>query len=118
MEILNDDKTFKKFSFEEKCGEGSGLRVMGKRNKEICAYFIYENEPVEKKLKIHKGEESESSKKWERMGQRALVELLDLSRNRLGEGNGNPLQCSCLENPGDGEPGGLPSVGSPKVEHD
>ena len=28
-----------------------------------------------------------------------------------GEGNGNPLQCSCLENPRDGEPGGLPSVG-------
>ena len=24
-----------------------------------------------------------------------------------GEGNGNPLQCSCLENPRDGEPGGL-----------
>ena len=35
MEILNDDKTFKKFSFEEKCGASSGLRVMGKRNKEI-----------------------------------------------------------------------------------
>ena len=26
--------------------------------------------------------------------------------------NGNPLQCSCLENPRDGEPGGLPSMGS------
>ena len=25
----------------------------------------------------------------------------------IGEGNGNPLQCSCLENPGTGEPGGL-----------
>ena len=24
----------------------------------------------------------------------------------IGEGNGNPLQCSCLENPRDGEPGG------------
>ena len=28
-----------------------------------------------------------------------------------GEGNGNPLQCSCLENPRDGKPGGLPSMG-------
>ena len=27
------------------------------------------------------------------------------------EGNGNPLQCSCLENPRDGEPHGLPSMG-------
>ena len=33
----------------------------------------------------------------------------------IGEGNGNPLQCSCLENPGDGKPGGLPSMGSLRV---
>ena len=24
------------------------------------------------------------------------------SLSRIGEGNGNPLRCSCLENPGDG----------------
>ena len=35
-----------------------------------------------------------------------------------GEGNGNPLQCSCLENPRDGEPGGLQSMGSHRVGHD
>ena len=35
-----------------------------------------------------------------------------------GEGNGNPLQWSCLENPRDGEPGGLPSLGSHRVGHD
>ena len=35
-----------------------------------------------------------------------------------GEGNGTPLQCSCLENPGDGETGGPPSVGSHRVGHD
>jgi len=35
-----------------------------------------------------------------------------------GEGNGNPLQCSCLENARDGEPGGLPSMGSHRVGHD
>ena len=35
-----------------------------------------------------------------------------------GEGNGNPLQCSCLENPRDGEAGGLPSMGSHRVGHD
>ena len=28
-----------------------------------------------------------------------------------GKGNGNPLQCSCLENPRDGETGELPSYG-------
>ena len=36
----------------------------------------------------------------------------------IGEGNGNPLQCSCLENPRDGGPGGLPSMGSHRVGHD
>ena len=34
-----------------------------------------------------------------------------------GEGNGNPLQCSCLENPRMAEPGGLPSMGSHRVGH-
>ena len=36
----------------------------------------------------------------------------------IGKGNGNPLQCSCLENPRDGEPGGPLSMGSHRVTHD
>ena len=36
----------------------------------------------------------------------------------IGEGNGNLLQRSCLENPGTGEPGGLLSMGSHRVGHD
>ena len=40
------------------------------------------------------------------------------SLSRTGERNGNPLQCSCLENPRDGEPGGLLSMGSHRVRHD
>ena len=36
----------------------------------------------------------------------------------IGEGNGNLPQCSCLENPMDGEPGGLPSMGSHRIGHD
>ena len=36
----------------------------------------------------------------------------------IGEGNGTPLQCSCLENPRDGGAGGLPSMGSHRVGHD
>ena len=31
-----------------------------------------------------------------------LGELWDFSLSCIGEGNGNPLQCSCLENPRDG----------------
>ena len=36
----------------------------------------------------------------------------------IREGNGNPLQCSCLENPRDGDPGWLLSMGSHRVGHD
>ena len=34
-----------------------------------------------------------------------------------GEGNGNPLQYSCLENPWTEEPRGLWSMGSERVGH-
>ena len=33
------------------------------------------------------------------------------SLSYIGEGNGNPLQCSCLENPRDGGAWWLPSMG-------
>ena len=36
----------------------------------------------------------------------------------IGEGNGNPFQYSCLENPWTEEPGGLQSMGSQRVGHD
>ena len=41
-----------------------------------------------------------------------------LSLSCIGEGNGNPLQCSCLETPRDEEPDGLLSMGSHRVGHD
>ena len=34
-----------------------------------------------------------------------------------GEGNGNPLQYSCLENPMTEEPGGIQCMGSQRVRH-
>ena len=36
----------------------------------------------------------------------------------IGEGNSKPLQCSCLENPRDEDPGGLPSMGLHRVGDD
>ena len=36
----------------------------------------------------------------------------------IGEGNGNPLQCSCLENPRDRGAWWLPSMGSHRVRYD
>ena len=46
------------------------------------------------------------------------MELPRFSLSCIGEGNGNLLQSSCLENPRDGEPGGLLSMGSHRVGHD
>ena len=40
------------------------------------------------------------------------------SRRSPGEGTGNPLQYSCLENLWTEEPGGLQSMGSQRVGHD
>ena len=40
------------------------------------------------------------------------------SGRSAGEGNGNPLQYYCLENPWTEEPGRLQSVGSQRVGHD
>ena len=44
--------------------------------------------------------------------------LFHFSLSCIGEGNGNPFQCSCLENPRDGKPGWLLSMGSRRVRHD
>ena len=48
----------------------------------------------------------------------AEVNLSACRTRMIGEGNGNPLQCACLENPRDGRACGLPSMGSHRVGHD
>ena len=57
------------------------------------------------------------AKSWTRLSDFTFTSL-HISLSYIGEGNGNPLQCSCLENPRDGEPGGLPSMGLHIVGHD
>ena len=47
----------------------------------------------------------------------ALGIYLALHAN-IREGNGTPLQYSCLENPRDGEPRGLLSMGLHRIGHD
>ena len=46
-----------------------------------------------------------------------LGSILGLGRSH-GEGNGSPLQYSCLENPWTEEPGSLHSLGSQRVRQD
>ena len=53
------------------------------------------------------------------MDRRAWAKVSILGSGRCpGGGHGNPLQYSCLENPMHEEPGGLQSLGSPRVRHD
>ena len=46
------------------------------------------------------------------------TDLIPGSGRSPGEGNGNALQCSCLENPMTEEPCGLQSMGLQRVRHD
>ena len=50
------------------------------------------------------------------MGSLRVGHVWATSLSRIGEGNGNPLQCSCLENPRDG--GAWWSMWSHRVGHD
>ena len=54
----------------------------------------------------YRWENSHCSRPWQ------FVEIrTQTSLSCIGEGNGNPLQCACLESPRDGEPGGLIKAG-------
>ena len=64
-------------------------------------------------------EEPVSYSPWGRKESDTTEQLhFHFSLSCMGERNGNPLQCSCLENPRTGEPGELPSMGSHRVGHD
>ena len=63
--------------------------------------------------KSHGQRSLEGCSPWGRWGSDRTERLhFHFSLSCIGEGNGTPLQCSCLENPRDGEPGGLRSMGS------
>ena len=56
---------------------------------------------------------------WGRSGSDMTERLhFHFSLSCIGEGNGNPLHCSCLENPRDRGAWWLSSVGSHRVRHD
>ena len=49
-------------------------------------------------------------------GNTRYMSLIPGSGRAPGEGHGNPLQHSCLENPMTEKPGGLPSMGSQELD--
>ena len=51
------------------------------------------------------------------LGDAGDMGLIPGSGRSPGEGNGNPLQSSCLENPRTEESSGLQSIGSQRVSH-
>ena len=53
----------------------------------------------------------QNKKKSSRLFLSRLQGEISITSDMQGEGNGTPLQYSCLENPMDGGPGGLPSMG-------
>ena len=55
---------------------------------------------------------------WVAKSRTRLSDFFHFSLSCVGEGNGNPLQCSCWRIPGTEEPGGLLSMGSHRVGHD
>ena len=60
------------------------------------------------------GDCSQEIKRHLLLGSKVMTNLDSI----FGEGNGTPLQYSCLENPWTEEPGGLQSTGSLRVGHD
>ena len=69
--------------------------------------------------KSHGWRSLEGCSPWSRWGSDTTERLhFHFSLSCIAEGNGNPFQCSCLENPRDGESGGLPSLGLHRVRHD
>ena len=69
--------------------------------------------------KSHGWRNLEGCSPWGRWGSDTTERLhFPFSLSCSGEGNGSPLWCSCLENPRDGEPGGLLSMGLHRVGHD
>ena len=53
----------------------------------------------------------------QRVEERATRDYSQNLESNHGEGNGTPLQYSCLENPMDGEPGRRQSMGLLRVGH-
>ena len=90
---------------------GSKTTAYGDYSHEIKRHLLLER-PAMTNLSFPGGSDGKASA-WN-VGDPGLIPGLGQS---LGEGNGNPLQYSCLENPMDRVPSGLQSIGSQRVGH-
>ena len=86
------------------CNKLYGKRVK-KKNRYISMYRRRQWHPTPILLpgKSHGGRSLEGCSPWGHWGSDTTERLhFHFSLSCIGEGNGNPLQCSCLENPRDG----------------
>ena len=89
------------------------------RHSRICWRRQWHPTPVLLPGKSHGWRNLVGCSPWGRYESDTIEQIhFHFSLSRIGEGNGNPLQCSCLENPRDGEPSGLPSMALHRVGHD
>ena len=88
----------------------------------ICAQIVYVNgTPLQYSCleKSHGQRSLVGCSPWGCWGWDTTKQLhFHFSLSCTGEGNGNPFQCPCLENPMDRAAGGLPSMGLHRVGHD
>ena len=101
-------------------GKIEGRRRLWQRIRWLNGITNSHGHKFEQTLKDGKGEGSlVFCSPWGRIESDTTERLyFHFSLSWVGEGNGNPLQCSCLENPRDRKPGGLPSMGSHRFRHD
>ena len=74
--------------------------------------FKEEKEEIRKPSSVINAKKSRKTTEWERL-EISSGKIRD-TKGTFAEGNGTPLQYSCLENPRDG---GLPSMGSHRAGH-
>ena len=105
------------------CWEGLLLFLHGIRKGEAFCLFIFLMHPLKDvqwhptpvllPRKSHGWRSLIGCSPWGHWGSDTTERLpFHFSLSCIGEGNGNPHQCSCLENPRDREPGGLLSMRS------
>ena len=87
---------------------------------ETWVWFLGREDPLEEEMATHSSNlawEIPWTVGWQKVGHDWATSL-SLSLSCIEEGNGNPLQCSCLENPRDGGAWWAAVHGVAEVRHD
>ena len=92
--------------------------IMSPGKLRIYKIFNKQSKTEEKAMATHSSTLAWKIPWTEETGRLQSMRWLRVGHDCIGGGNGNLLQYSCLEDPRDGEPGGLLSMGLHRVGHD